>query len=142
MIHLKTGSLFASDPLENCHLNVKKIAKNLTYFSKKLTTKVLSKIFVIVLKTMLRFCQFFDIQMAIFRRVSRPPVAIVQTFILLSINETFPYTLERLAFGEVPAWFTRLHLHCLTDRKVVVVHFRQLTHLRQSAVVNSLLRNV
>ena len=46
------------DPLENCHLNVKKMPKTWLFFSQKIAKNGLFK----------KNCQFFYIQMAIFQR--------------------------------------------------------------------------
>ena len=52
------------DPPENCHLTVKKIPKTLIEKNEK---------FWQFKKKMSSFWKFFDIQMAIFQRVSRQP---------------------------------------------------------------------
>ena len=61
------------DPTENCHLNVKKIPKSLTFFQKMPMAIIWKEmiIFVKFLKQSQVFA-FFDVQMAIFRRVSYP----------------------------------------------------------------------
>jgi len=70
---LESEGCSESDPLENGHLNVKKITKNLKLKKKKLTKIVIffNKIAIFVnFFLMSSFWQFFDIQLTIFRRVS------------------------------------------------------------------------
>jgi len=67
------------DPLEKCHLNVKKMPKIVIKKNgKKLSLKKIYDFWqfkkkCIYLRVVLNFWQFFDIQRAIFRRVRRYP---------------------------------------------------------------------
>ena len=92
--------VYSLHPPENCHLNVKKYQK--TFFFQKNCQKFTMAIFLKKLKFLAIFLkekgqvfgQFFDIQMAIFRRVSQS----LQTFIKLFDIKRYIYFLKHILF--------------------------------------------
>ena len=96
-------SVWPSDPPEDCHLTVKKLPKTWHFFKKNATNfhffkKIATGNF---FEKNENFWQFFDSQLAIFRRVSSVPYTFVSWwifhFILSIISNWWSYTTKSLS---------------------------------------------